>query len=106
MMFCGLTSGPPLESSGVSPRQRGSSRLNKSQRDSRFRHELTEAVNSAESELTAEAWVDSRRTKEQWVNISPRAVELVMKDGGRFRIGTDDPEAFVQAIELSKKSGS
>ena len=31
-----------------------------------------------------------------------RAVELTMKDGRRFRIGTDEPEALIQAIELEK----
>lgn len=32
-----------------------------------------------------------------------RAVELTMKDGKRFRIGTDEPEALVHAIESNKK---
>ena len=47
-------------------------------------------------------WVPGR----YWVwNVSGlRAVELVMKDGTRFRIGTDEPEALVRAIELSKKT--
>jgi hypothetical protein len=31
-----------------------------------------------------------------------RAVELLLKDGSRFRIGTDEPEALVKAIELNK----
>ncbi len=31
------------------------------------------------------------------------AVELTMKDGKRFRIGTDEPEALVRAIESNKK---
>ena len=29
-----------------------------------------------------------------------RAVELTLKDGSRFRIGTDEPEALVDAIRL------
>ncbi len=43
-----------------------------------------------------------------WVwNVSGlRAVELVMKNGTRFRIGTDEPEALVHAIELEKKTGT
>ncbi len=43
-------------------------------------------------------WIPGR----YWVwNVSGlRAVELIMKDGTRFRIGTDEPEALVQAIEL------
>jgi hypothetical protein len=43
-----------------------------------------------------------------WVwNVSGfQAVELTMKDGRRFRIGTDEPEALVHAIELSKKTGT
>ena len=43
-----------------------------------------------------------------WVwNVSGfRAVELYMKDGTRFRIGTDEPEALVHAIQLSKKMGT
>ncbi len=32
-----------------------------------------------------------------------RAVELTIKDGKRFRIGTDEPEALVRAIESNKK---
>ena len=41
-----------------------------------------------------------------WVwNVSGfQAVELTMKDGRRFRIGTDEPEALVQAIELQKSA--
>jgi hypothetical protein len=35
-----------------------------------------------------------------------QAVELTLKDGSRFRIGTDEPEALVHAIELSMKAGS
>lgn len=35
-----------------------------------------------------------------------RAVELVMKNGRRFRIGTDEPEELVRAIELSMKMPS
>jgi hypothetical protein len=31
------------------------------------------------------------------------AVELTMKDGKRFRIGTDEPDALVHAIESNKK---
>jgi hypothetical protein len=31
------------------------------------------------------------------------AVELYMKDGKKFRIGTDEPEALVRAIESNKK---
>ena len=43
-----------------------------------------------------------------WVwNVSGfQAVELTMKDGRRFRIGTDEPEALVHAIGLSKKTGA
>lgn len=43
----------------------------------------------------------------KWVwNVSGfRAVELTMKDGTRFRIGTDEPEALARAIELQKKTG-
>jgi len=49
-------------------------------------------------------WIPGR----YWVwNVSGlQAVELTMKDGRRFRIGTDEPEALVQAIALSKKMGS
>ena len=32
-----------------------------------------------------------------------KAVELTMKDGKKFRIGTDEPEALVRAIESNKK---
>lgn len=41
-----------------------------------------------------------------WVwNVSGfRAVELVFKDGKQFRIGTDEPEALIRAIELAKKT--
>jgi hypothetical protein len=42
----------------------GVHKTHKSQRDSRFRHELTESVNSAESELTAEAEVQTRYAQE------------------------------------------
>jgi hypothetical protein len=31
-----------------------------------------------------------------------RAVELLLKNGSRFRIGTDEPEALVQAIKANK----
>ena len=31
-----------------------------------------------------------------------RAVELVFKDGKRFRIGTDEPESLIRAIESNK----
>ena len=43
-------------------------------------------------------WIPGR----YWVwNVSGfQAVELTMKDGRRFRIGTDEPEALVHAIEL------
>jgi hypothetical protein len=43
-----------------------------------------------------------------WVwNVSGfQAVELTMKDGRRFRIGTDEPEALILAIELSKNTGT
>jgi hypothetical protein len=49
-------------------------------------------------------WIPGR----YWVwNVSGfQAVELTMKDGRRFRIGTDEPEALVHAIELSKKMGT
>ena len=33
-----------------------------------------------------------------------RAVELVFKDGKRFRIGTDEPESLIRAIENNKTS--
>jgi len=35
-----------------------------------------------------------------------RAVELLLKNGSRFRIGTDEPEALVQAIEANKMSAA
>jgi hypothetical protein len=35
-----------------------------------------------------------------------RAVELLLKDGSRFRVGTDDPKALVKAIELNKTSAT
>ena len=36
-------------------------------------------------------------------NVSGRnAVELVLKGGKRFRIGTDEPDVFVQAIQKNK----
>lgn len=43
-----------------------------------------------------------------WVwNVSGfQAVELTMKNKRRFRIGTDEPEALVQAIERSKNTGT
>jgi hypothetical protein len=43
-----------------------------------------------------------------WVwNVSGfQAVELTMKDGRRFRISTDEPEALILAIELSKHTGT
>lgn len=43
-----------------------------------------------------------------WVwNVSGfQAVELTLKDGRRFRIGTDEPEALVRAIEMAKSTGS
>ena len=43
-----------------------------------------------------------------WVwNVSGlQAVELTLKNGRRFRIGTDEPETLVHAIELSKKMGT
>ncbi len=46
-------------------------------------------------------WIPGR----YWLwNVSGfQAVELTMKDGRRFRIGTDEPEALVHAIELSKE---
>ena len=49
-------------------------------------------------------WVPGR----YWVwNVSGfQAVELTMKDGRRFRIGTDEPAALVHAIELSKKTNT
>ena len=49
-------------------------------------------------------WIPGR----YWVwNVSGfQAVELTMKDGRRFRIGTDEPETLVHAIELSKKMGT
>jgi len=31
-----------------------------------------------------------------------RAVEFLLKDGSRFRIGTDEPEALVKAIEANR----
>ena len=34
-----------------------------------------------------------------------RAVELVLKNGKRFRIGTDEPESLVHAIETNKAEG-
>jgi len=33
-----------------------------------------------------------------------RAVELLLKNGSRFRIGTDEPEALVRAIQSNKVS--
>jgi len=35
-----------------------------------------------------------------------RAVELLLKNGSRFRIGTDEPETLVQAIEANKASAT
>jgi hypothetical protein len=35
-----------------------------------------------------------------------RAVELLLKNGSRFRIGTDEPEALVQAIQANKASAT
>ncbi len=35
-----------------------------------------------------------------------QAVELLFKNGKRFRIGTDEPESLVQAIQNSKALGS
>lgn len=35
-----------------------------------------------------------------------RAVELLLKNGSRFRIGTDEPEALIQAIEANKVSAA
>ena len=32
-----------------------------------------------------------------------RAVELILKDGKRFRLGTDEPESLVHAIETNKE---
>jgi protein-S-isoprenylcysteine O-methyltransferase Ste14 len=45
-------------------------------------------------------WIPGR----YWLwNISGvRAVELVLKDGKRFRIGTDEPELLVKAIQSNK----
>jgi len=34
-----------------------------------------------------------------------RAVELLLKNGNRFRIGTDEPEALVHAIEVNMETG-
>jgi hypothetical protein len=35
-----------------------------------------------------------------------RAVELILKDGKRFRLGTDEPESLVHAIETNKAMGT
>lgn len=35
-----------------------------------------------------------------------RAVELTLKDGKRFQIGTDEPESLVRAIESNKAMGA
>jgi uncharacterized membrane protein len=35
-----------------------------------------------------------------------RAVELIQKDGKRFRLGTDEPESLVHAIETNKAMGT
>ncbi len=37
-----------------------------------------------------------------WNVSGRRAVELVLKNGNRFRIGTNEPEALVQAIQSNK----
>jgi len=34
-----------------------------------------------------------------------QAVELTLKNGGKFRIGTDEPDALVSAILLNKSAG-
>ncbi len=41
-----------------------------------------------------------------WVfNVSGwEAVELQMKNGGKYRIGTNDPQGLLNAIEISLKS--
>jgi hypothetical protein len=35
-----------------------------------------------------------------------RAVELLLKNGTRFRVGTDEPEALVHAIEANRMSAA
>jgi hypothetical protein len=35
-----------------------------------------------------------------------RALELILKDGKRFRLGTDEPESLVYAIETNKAMGT
>ncbi len=37
-----------------------------------------------------------------WNVAGLQAVELVLKNGNRFRIGTDEPDALVQAIKTNK----
>ncbi len=34
------------------------------------------------------------------------AVDIELKDGGRFRIGTDEPEELVRAISLGMELGA
>ena len=48
-------------------------------------------------------WIPGR----YWVwNVSGfQAVELAMKNGRKFRIGTDEPEALVRAIQTGLQSG-
>lgn len=41
-----------------------------------------------------------------WNVSGQRAVELLLKDGKKFRIGTDEPESLVQAIQDIKALGS
>lgn len=52
-------------------------------------------------------WGIHRVPGKYWLwNVSGfRAVELVFKDGKRFRIGTDEPESLIRAIE-NNKTGS
>jgi len=49
-------------------------------------------------------WIPGKYTV--WNVSGFQAAELTMKDGRRFRIGTDEPEALVRAIETAKNTGS
>ncbi len=53
-------------------------------------------------------WGIHRMPGQYWLwNVSGlRAVELILKDGKRFRLGTDEPELLVHAIEANKALGA
>jgi len=41
-----------------------------------------------------------------WNVTGLRGVELILKEGKRFRLGTNEPESLVQAIERNKATGT